>query len=269
MTYRPPSKKEKAQYWQNVKQDIISIITFLSIVIVPVLVISLLVYSTIYNPQLITDILLPLFITAILSLGMTIVLYEPIESYYYMKKRKRNGYYANFMNSTFRAILGTALVSLFLTLDIVREKYLYWFIFGIIFVVAYNIMVYTKLKKKKPPISHMTEELAEKREQYIEQLVTDLKKRYTNINVVTKETIIRPIEKYDVRHVLLPHYYYLEYVLPYDKHAEYSDTWHIQDIIHKDIQQHARADEWNKCLEYLENEVGKAISNHEVKNLMN
>lgn len=240
MTYRPPSKKEKAQYWQNVKQDIISIITFLSIVIVPVLVISLLVYSTIYNPQLITDILLPLFITAILSLGMTIVLYEPIESYYYMKKRKRNGYYANFMNSTFRAILGTALVSLFLTLDIVREKYLY-----------------------------MTEELAEKREQYIEQLVTDLKKRYTNINVVTKESIIRPIEKYDVRHVLLPHYYYLEYVLPYDKHAEYSDTWHIQDIIHKDIQQHARADEWNKCLEYLENEVGKAISIHEVKNLMN
>lgn len=214
MTYRPPSKKEKAQYWQNFKQDIISIITFLSIVIVPVLVISLLVYSTIYNPQPITDILLPFFITAILSMGMTIVLYEPIESYYYMKKRKRNGYYSKFMNSTVRAIIATALISLFSTLDIVREKYLYWYIFGIIFIVAYNIMVYIKLKAKKPPITHMTEELAEKRAQYIEKMVTDLKRRYTNIDVVTKEAIIRPIEKYDVRHVLLPHYYYLEYVLP-------------------------------------------------------
>lgn len=235
----------------------------------PVIVFSFLMYSIIYNPQLITDIVLPLLITTLLSLSMTIVLYEPIESYYYMKKRKRNGYYAEFINSTFRAIVATIIMTIFCLNDYIREKYLYWYLFGIIFVIAYNIIAYMKLKKKKPPISYTTEELAEKRAQYIEQLVTDLTKRYTNIDVVTKETIIRQIKKYDVRHVLLPHYYYLEYVLPYDKHAAYNNTNHILDSIHKDIQRHARADEWNQCLEYLEKEVGKSISISAVKNLLN
>lgn len=269
MTYRPPSKKEKEQYWKNLKHKIISIITLLSILIGPVVVFGFLIYSLIYNPQLMSDIILPLLLTALIASCMVIVIYEPLESYYYMKKRKRNGYYAEFMNSTVRAIVATILVAIICLNDYIREKYLYWYLFGIIFVIAYNIMVYRELKKKKPPINHTTEELAEKRAQYIEQFVTDLKRRYTNIDVVTKEAVIRPIEKYDIRHVLLPHYYYLEYVLPYDKHAEYSNTNHILDRIHKDIQRHARADEWNKCLEYLEKEVGKLISISDVKNLLN
>ena len=269
MTYRPPSKKEKEQYWTKIKQNIIFLITLLSILIGPVVVFGLIIYSLIYNPQLMTDIIIPLLLTAILSSGMVIVIYEPLEAYYYMKKRKRNGYYAKFMNSTFQVIIAIIIMTTFCLNDYIREKYLYWYVFGIIFVIVYNIMVYMALKKKKPPINHMTEELAEKRARYIEQLVTDLKKRYTNIDVVTKEPIIRPIEKYDIRHVLLPHYYYLEYVLPYDKHAAYSNTNHILDSIHKDIQRHGRDNEWNQCLEYLEKEVGKEISISDVKNLLN
>lgn len=86
MTYRPPSKKEKAQYWKEFKQAIISIITLLSILIGPVLVFGLLIYSLIYNPQLMSDIIIPLLITAILSSCMVIVIYEPLEAYYYIKK---------------------------------------------------------------------------------------------------------------------------------------------------------------------------------------
>ena len=271
MTYRPPSRQEKEQYWKSFKIVINLVIKLLIIVSLLSAGFAFFVYTLFVNQQMFLTITVPLIVTIVLSFIVSIVVFSAIRNHYYMKKRRRNGYYAEFMNAVFGNIaIFTLLFVLAVYLMFQGEtEPLYWYIVGVFAILGFIIPDYLKLRKEKPPVSHMTEELASKRALYIEQLMNMLKDRNTVPDFTTSKMVLELLSSIYAERILLPHYYYLEYVLPYDTNTIAFAIKNVEHLVHQDIKTHKRENEYNKCSEYLENKITGEISIFMIKDLLN
>lgn len=165
MSYiKPPTKEEKAAYWENF-QTISLFILLASAFVVLLFVLGYLFYR---HAGAVIYIGLPLLMVVILSgvEGSTYV--EVYENWNMIYNRHRIGHYAYYMNSIFVALFMTVVsFSCYFALPLVGAQvlnpYLLSFI-SIVLITIFTLYYIVKVKKDKPPLPSLTTEEIEARE---------------------------------------------------------------------------------------------------------
>lgn len=165
MSYiKPPTKEEKAAYWENFQT--VSLFTLLALVFVALLfVLGYLFYR---HADTVIYIGLPLLMVVILSgvVGSTYV--EVYENWNMIYNRHRVGHYAYYINSIFVALFITVVsfgsyFALPLVGAQVLNSYLLSFI-SIVLTTIFTLYYIVKVKKDKTPLPSLTTEESEARE---------------------------------------------------------------------------------------------------------
>jgi hypothetical protein len=165
MSYiKPPTKEEKASYWEKFQ----TVFLFTLLALAFVILLFVLGYLFYRNPDTVIYIGLPLLIVFILSgvVGSTYV--EVYENWNMIYNRHRVGHYAYYMNSIFVAVFMTAVsfgsyFALSLVGAPVPNSYLLSFM-SIVLIAMFSLYYIVKIKKDKPPLPSLTTKESEARE---------------------------------------------------------------------------------------------------------
>ena len=161
---KPPTKEEKAAYWE--KFQTVSLFTLLALAFVVLLVV--LGYLFYRHADIVIYIGLPFLMVFILSgfVGSTYV--EVYENWNMIYNRHRVGHYAYYMNSIFIAIFITVVsFGCYFALHLIGaptpSPYLLSFV-SIVLTTIFTLYYIVKVKKDKPPLPSLTTEESEARE---------------------------------------------------------------------------------------------------------